>query len=72
MLRDPEVHEADHALRIEHDVRGLEVAVDDARLVDGLQALGDLDRYVEGVRGRQRPAVLDLAKVHAFDELHRR
>ena len=40
----------------DEDVRGLDVAVDDAALVRGVERVGDLDRRVEQTLERQRPA----------------
>ena len=43
-LRDPEIHDPDLVVFGDQDVLGLEVAVDDAGLVDGGQAGGRLER----------------------------
>ena len=51
------------------DVRGLEVAVDDALLVRGLERLRDLLRDGERLVERQRPALQPLGEVLAFDQL---
>ena len=57
---------------VDHDVRRLEVAMDDPDLVDGGQALRDLDRR----RRRPRPAGRGPARSRSFsvapaDQLHR-
>ncbi len=71
-LRDAEVHEARHPVLVAHDVRRLEVAVDDPRLVDGLQALRHLDGHVVALGGRQGALVAqDVLEVDPLDELHR-
>ena len=54
LLRDAEVHQAHDAARVAHEVGGLQVPVDDAGLVDGLQPLGDVDAGVEGLLGGKR------------------
>ena len=55
----------------EHQVAGLDVAVDHAVLVGVLQAQGRLVDEVAGVGHRQRPAGLDqLRQVEALDVLH--
>ena len=58
--------------RVAHDVRGLEVAVDDADVVDGLQPLGDLDRDLERLLGAgSAPCSREqLLEVDALDVLH--
>src|SRR5207247_6349274 len=50
LFRDAEVHQAHDALGIDHQVGGLEVAMDDACLVDGLQALGGLEGQLVALR----------------------
>jgi hypothetical protein len=51
---EPEVEHLDSAVRRELDVVWLEIAVDDARRVRGLDPGGELDRDLEGVFDRQR------------------
>jgi hypothetical protein len=61
-LRDAEVEQL-HEVRggaHEEDVCGLDVAVDDARAVGGLEGGEDLRREVRDAPGLQRPALLDL------------
>jgi hypothetical protein len=71
LLGDAEVHEPDHALAVHHQVRGLEVPVDDARLVDGLEALGHADAGLEGLVGRERALLRHHPpQVGALDVLH--
>jgi hypothetical protein len=61
-----------HAPGVHHHVGRLQVAVNDALVVDGLEAFRDLDAHVEGLRGRERPLLTqDLAEVHAVQEGHR-
>ena len=55
-------------LRDEH-VLGLQVAVDDALLVRGGEAVGDLEREVDGLLLRDRPAVEPLAQRLALQQL---
>ena len=43
-LGDPEVHDLGHAVRGEHDVLGLDVAVNDSSLVCRAKPVGDLPR----------------------------
>ena len=71
-LGDPEVHQPDLAARVAHDVGRLQVAVDDAHVVDRAQAVRELQRRREGLLDRQ-PAALaqDLAQVDALHVLHR-
>ena len=60
-------------LRVAHDVRGLEVAVDDADVVDRLQPVGGLDRDVERLLVLEVAALVarELLEVGALDVLHR-
>ena len=53
------------------DVRGLEVAVDDALLVRGLERLGDLARDRQRLVERQSaPRSIRCGQVLALDQLH--
>ncbi len=70
-LRRIEVEDLDRAVPGELEVRGLEVAMDDALLMRGLQAFGNLLRdgnsFVDGDRAARQP----LGEVFAFDQLQR-
>jgi hypothetical protein len=71
--RDAEVEEL-RAQRItprEHDVAGLQVAVDDAARVRRAERLGDALREAERVRERERLAAEASVEVLAVDPLHR-
>ena len=59
--RQPEVEHADRALGIEHQVRRLDVAMDDPFGVRRLQPARRLDQEVDGLDDRQRPALADDA-----------
>ena len=67
--RQAEVHELGAALR-EHDVAGLEVAVDDPRPVRAVQRIGDLDAAAQQLGGGQRPALEALGQGLALEVLH--
>ena len=72
LLGEAEVHEPHPPLPVHHDVRGLEVAVDDAGIVHGFEAAQDLQAQVEGQRVVEARGVLDPAtQVHPVHELHR-
>ena len=71
-LCDPEIHQADPFLGVDHDVARLEVAVEDARLVDGPQAGGRLESHAIGQVYRERRLLPEhLAEVLPSDQLHR-
>ena len=74
-LGQAEVEHLDHvavALAGEHEVAGLDVAVDHPVLVGVLQAQRRLVHVIAGVRHGQRPAGLDdPGQVEAVDVLHR-
>jgi hypothetical protein len=71
-LRDAEVHEPRHASLVAHDVRRLQVAVDDPGVVDRLQALRDLDGQLVRLVGSEAPTGREqLLEVDPLDELHR-
>src|SRR5207249_1692486 len=70
--RDAEVDELHAAVRRDHDVLGLEVAVDDAMIVQVDERVGDLDRELD--RGRHGEAALApqaVAEQLPRDVLHR-
>ena len=69
-LREPEVEDLDDAVGPDFDVRRLQVAVDDALLVRGLERVGDLPRDSEGFVGADRPTGDALGEILAFHELH--
>ena len=64
-LHQAEVEDLGLALGVDHDVAGLEVAVDQAAAVGGEQAPGDLQEHLQdlpqGARARGQPPVEDLA-----------
>jgi hypothetical protein len=43
-LREPEIENLHHTLRRDLDIRRLEIAMDDARLVGGFERFADLPR----------------------------
>ena len=55
----------------EQDVVGLDVAVDDAGGVGGVEGLADLGQQVDRLLGRQRPGRDPLLQVAAVDQAHR-
>ena len=66
----PEVEDLDRAVLAHLDVGWLEVAVDDAALVCGLERVGDLSSDGHRFRHRNRPSLQLLGKILAVDELH--
>src|ERR1051325_3954965 len=74
-FRESEVEDLHEAIRLEDDVRALDVAVDDALLVRGGEACGDLPRDREELGGVERPAPdplrerLPLAVLHDDERL---
>ena len=70
-LGQAEVEHLHGAVGAHHDVGGLEIAVDDAPLVSGLERLDDLRRDAQRIVQRDRPAREPLGEVLPFDELHR-
>jgi hypothetical protein len=67
----PEISDAGAAAAVDHHVGGLEVAMDDALLVDGGQARAKVPREVEGlVRGKAADAREQRLKVLAVHVLH--
>ncbi len=68
---DAEVHHLHGAGLADHDVRGLDVAVDDAVLVAEVQRLAGVGDDLDGLPGWDRSvAVHDVAQRHAVDVLH--
>ena len=68
-LGEAEVEDLDPPVLGHEEVGGLEVAVDDAPLVGGGEAAGDLLRVIDGLAGRQGPGGEDLAERAALEEL---
>jgi hypothetical protein len=69
-LRKAEVEDFQVAVPRGEEVLRLEVAVDDALLVSGGEALGDLECVVDGLLQRDRSGLQSFAKGAAFQELH--
>jgi len=72
-LGQPEVEDARLARRIDADVPGLQVAVDDAVLVGVVHRAADLDEEGDGVAGgpaRDAPRLRELVERDPLDELH--
>jgi hypothetical protein len=69
-LRQPEIQHLHGAVGPHLDVRGLEVAVDDAGVVGGFERFGDLPRDRQRLVGRHRTARDALSEILAVDELH--
>jgi len=71
MLGDAEVHDADDLLPVAHQVRGLQVPVNDAGTVDGLEAARHLEDHVPGVLpGETAGGAGHPSQVLPVDELH--
>jgi hypothetical protein len=70
-LGQPEVEDLDVPVRADHDVRGLEIAVDHVRPVRGGQPIRHLGRDLERRAQRQRPARDPLLERLPFHQLHR-
>ena len=69
-LGEPEVEHLHGAVGAHLDVGGLQVAVDDAVLVRGLERLGNLTRDRQRVLERQRPLRDAGAQIVTLDEFH--
>jgi membrane dipeptidase len=70
-LGDAEVHHADAPLAVEHDVGGLEVAVDDAGGVNGFQPAGRLRHQLQRFAGGQGALAHALLEADPVHQLHR-
>jgi hypothetical protein len=70
-LGHAEIRQRHGAVDADHDVLGLQVAVHDAALVDGLQRLGHLGQHVQHALLGHLAAVELLAQVAALEVLHR-
>ncbi len=70
-LREPEVENLHVAFGTDHDVLGLDVAMDDASFVCGSQRFGNLNGDVEHIAEFQGMALQALAQRYAFHVLHR-
>jgi hypothetical protein len=64
-----EVHEVGLALTVDHDVRWLKVAMDDALLVGVMQRVGDFGAHFGGFAARKALASEPVAQIHAADEI---
>ena len=70
--REPEVRDPHAPAPVEHDVRGLEVAVEDALLVRRVQARAELARDLDGLVDGETPDPLEQRRqVLAVHVLHR-
>ena len=68
--RETEVEDLYRAIRANFDVRGFEVAMNDALLVRGFESLGDLHGNRQSFIERDRAARHALRQVLALDEFH--
>ena len=69
-LRQAEVQHLHDAVGAHLDVRGLQIAMDDALLVRGFERLGDLLRDLKRLVDRDRAARNALRQIVALDEFH--
>jgi hypothetical protein len=69
-LRQPEVEDLHRAVRADHDVGGLEIAVDDVLLMRRFERIGDLLRDGQCLIDRQGSACDPLRQVLTLDEFH--
>ena len=67
-LRQAEVQHLDRAVRPHFDIRGLQVAMDDALLVRGFECIGDLLRDRDGFVERKWTARDPIGQRVAFDQ----
>ena len=70
-FRQPEVEHLRAAVARDHDVGGLDVAMDDAARVRRRERAGDLDGIVERRGNRQRPLRQQPIERRAVHQLHR-
>ena len=70
-FRQSKVNDFNEAIRPQHDVAGLEIAMDDAGGMRGNQRRSDLYRDFDRIRGLHKPAVQRRAQRDAVDELTR-
>ena len=68
-LRQAEVENLDLAGFRDRDVRRLEIPMDDARFVRGVEGIGELPRDVQRLRDRERPRGEPSGQGVALDEL---
>ena len=69
-LRQPEVEHLHAATLGQENVRGLDVPMDDALLVRGVQGIRDLDRDAENFVGQHRPASDSVLYGLSFEQFH--
>ena len=67
---DPEIDQVGEVFVVEQDVRRLDVAVQQANLMGGMQCLGDLADDVHRTRGVERPVGQHRLQVTALDQAH--
>src|SRR3954447_3057 len=68
--RAAEVQQLEVARRADHDVRRLQIAVDNPSVVRSVEAGGDLNSVTDGTREWQTVAADDLRQRMAVDEFH--
>jgi hypothetical protein len=69
-LGETEIENLHLAGRDQKDVSGLDVAVDDALAVSGIERVGELDGDFEDTIQGERPALQDGGQALAFEQLH--
>jgi hypothetical protein len=69
-FRESEIEDLDRAIRSELDIRGLQIAMDNAPLVRRFERFGDLLRDWQHLIDGDRAARDPLGKVFALDQLH--
>jgi hypothetical protein len=70
-LREAEVEDLHPPLASDHDVRRLQIAMNDAALVRGREGVGEGDRQIEDVPEREPARDDQLIEAAALHELHR-